>query len=308
MKRAILILIILQFVLPKESSPQSYFNEISRSVGVISYAQKDSPYNIFIGTGTLIEKRVGRHLSRIFIVTNKHVLPTKRENDFIHFKIGDIKMKDTFVDFKIRIFDGDNYSKNVKFDPQGDDLALINISTEEKLKTLSIVNERVDMMLQAENLATRDTLESLGTNMGEEVMFIGFPSFFYDKRNMSPVTRIGVIATDPKHDFYFSDVLRSEHYKKFKQKLSERWDGFLIDANVYGGSSGSLVILKPQPIQFDMNTNNSYFEPRRMQPYILGITTTSYFDVDARSAPGVRLNLGGVIPSEAIVRTINSFN
>lgn len=58
----------------------------------------------------------------------------------------------------------------------------------------------------------------------EDIIFIGYPDGIYDSHNNLPIVRKGITATSVKIDF-------------------ENKPQFLIDASVYGGSSGSPVYL-----------------------------------------------------------------
>src|SRR5205823_3600197 len=58
----------------------------------------------------------------------------------------------------------------------------------------------------------------------EEVVFVGYPNGIYDQQNLTPVARRGTLATPYQLD----------------------WNGrpeFMIDASVFGGSSGSPVFI-----------------------------------------------------------------
>ena len=299
MLNKILLFICSQIITFQLSRAQNPFKELSQTVGLISYTTKDTPRIDYSGTGTLIGIPVDAGHSKVYIVTNKHVLPKKMECDSVSFRIHQIiGGVDSFLIFHIPIFKKESYRENVKVDPQNEDVAAIDVTG---------YNIPISVrLLPYSFLATEEIFKLLETSIGDEIIFIGYPSFFYNKKNLSPVLRIGVIATDPRSDFYFSDELRNAHYAKFKERMPKKLNGFLIDANVYAGSSGSLVIQKPKSI-FTDSSGHIIHDPQMELPYIFGMTTTSYFDMDDRSAKGVRLNLGGVVSSAAIRRTLDQF-
>jgi hypothetical protein len=74
---------------------------------------------------------------------------------------------------------------------------------------------------------------------GDEIYMIGYPAGIYDKRNALPIWRIGIIATSPLLGYSLPDIVQQAF------KLPAFIDGFLIDAHVYPGSSGSAVVVKP---------------------------------------------------------------
>jgi hypothetical protein len=64
---------------------------------------------------------------------------------------------------------------------------------------------------------------------GDDVIVIGYPRSFYDQTNLYPVLKAGIIAS--KWDAYFNGMPH-----------------FLIDAKLFPGSSGSIVVSKPRDI------------------------------------------------------------
>jgi hypothetical protein len=83
--------------------------------------------------------------------------------------------------------------------------------------------------------------------------------------------------------------------------LPNKLDGFLIDGNAVGGSSGSLVFLRPQLLrnfQGELQRNITASDPM-----ILGILSDSYFSTEP--AHYMRVNLGCVVSGDAKKRTID---
>src|SRR5690606_12173099 len=115
--------------------------------------------------------------------------------------------------------------------------------------------------------------------------------------NATPLLRQAVIATEPLEEYHFSKDLQP-HYKQNKIR------GFLIDGNVFGGSSGSLVILKSQYVQ--MYDEQIHLSLQKAVPYVLGIVTTSYPSINSRDKDQ-KLGLGGVLSAELIIETIEEF-
>ena len=68
-----------------------------------------------------------------------------------------------------------------------------------------------------------------GLDAIEDVVFIGYPNAMFDKKNYTPILRVGTTATPVQLDW-------------------DGWPIFLIDASVFPGSSGSPVFyLEPSP-------------------------------------------------------------
>lgn len=111
---------------------------------------------------------------------------------------------------------------------------------------------------------------------------------------MSRQSRTGIIATNPAEGFAFNDELKNLY------DFSDQLDGFLIDANVYPGSSGSLVMLKQQ-----LSTINARGEIEfggfKRRPYLLGIVSASIPLNDTTLGSRQRIGLG-VVHSASVVR------
>src|SRR3546814_18749269 len=144
-------------------------------------------------------------------------------------------------------------------------------------------------------LATKTIIEEQNLSIGDPVYFIGYPSFFYNSRNASPLLRSGYKATDPKEAYYFSPELK----QIFKR---DELNGFLIDANTFGGSSGSLVILKYQYSK--MYNGDIVHSLKKAVPYLLGLVDESYPSIN-KNANLQNLSLGGGISREVIIKKKN---
>jgi len=306
MKPRIFIIFLLT-VCHSPLSAQSYLASFAKSVGFITFIYKNNPTKQSSGTGTLILHFTSDTSAQALLVTNRHVLPAKpNENDSIHFRI---RNYDSFVDISIPVFQKNgSLSDNVKTSPDGEDVAVINVThlIQSMGNILEIIRNGATDLLRDSQLATPDTLKRLNVSIGEDVLFVGYPSLFYDSRNISPILRQAIIATDPTADFYFNNDIRFNYIQKFGEPLPTKLTGFLVDGNLAGGSSGSLVLLKPMGIVSDPHLGN-VIDPRRIQVYILGLSTYSYFDIDNRISGPARVNLGGVISSSSIRNTIALF-
>lgn len=284
---------------------QNPIQKTANTVGLISFDDKSKPGTGRFGTGTLIAKLVSDKGAFIFLVTNKHVLPTKSQNDSIHFKLRNAKSKPTaYFDLAIPIYERTgSYSKLVRIDPDGNDLAVINISEYFlKNKDLEYLTEE---MFTTSFLIKRDSMTVEQVDIGDEILFAGYPNVLYDKRNFSPIVRTGVIASVPSDDYYFNEIYRNNYYLKSGELIPEKLTGFLIDANVFHGSSGSLVFTKPRHIKPGADGKLKYFTNPDGEVKVLGVLTTSYFDIN--SPMGDRLQLGGVISADQILKTMNLF-
>lgn len=304
MKKYLSILFILLFI-GNTLKSQTIIGRISKSVGLITFEDKTKPGYGSTGTGTLLLKFTSKDSLRALLVTNKHVLPTFAQNKYIEFKIRNDSLKpNEFLDFAIQIFDEKGaYGINIAIDPEGNDLAVLDITN--YFSTHAQDQHILVNALSTDFLATREKINENQIDLGNEILFVGYPSFLYDKRNISPIVRTGVISTFPNESFLISDLYRNNFYLKFREMLPEKLNGFLIDANAAGGSSGSLVITKPKFFRINKSGQMETYNDPNGQIFVLGILTDSFFDLDSRLTGVQRLNLGGVISAEQIIKTID---
>lgn len=271
---------------------------VYNSVGIITY--KTPASNTSSGTGTLMYKEFPGGGMKIFLITCKHVLPVADSANKIEFAIHNDSSKTGVSTLTINIFDSlKRYLWYVKFDPSGNDVSVIDITDiflNFPLKNLQ--SKPIPYTL----LASRDSLYSNNVHVGDQILFAGYPNFYFNTKTKTPIMRGGVIATPPEEVFYFDSILL-KIYTRGGIFLPSKFDGFLIDANAAGGLSGSFVFLRPQFLRnFEGNVEKSI---STSDPMVLGILSNSYFSISPAENP--RINLGGVISADAIKRAIDLF-
>jgi hypothetical protein len=161
--------------------------------------------------------------------------------------------------------------------------------------------------LNYNQLLDRSALDSNEISLGSDIVFLGYPNALFDKRNFSPIARLGIISSLPNRDFYFSDEYRYSLYYKAHIFIPEKLNGFLVDATATGGSSGSLVISKPRFFKVQ-NKQIKYYSDPNGQIFVLGILTESFFDLDSRITGNQWTHIAGVITAEQIKKTIDLFD
>ena len=173
-----------------------------------------------------------------FLVTNKHVIPPVGRRLQVTIRVQTRQSDQTQVrnlTLDIMATDG-RYLPSVRLHPSSDvDVAVIDI-------TKVAVEKQIYMgLLSSDLLITKEQLRAAEIRIGDEIYLLGYPDAIFDPRNVSPLLRMGVISTDPREGWAFNEKLRHDY------GLPAKLDGFLIDANVFPGSSGSMVVLRPQP-------------------------------------------------------------
>jgi hypothetical protein len=291
------------FILPLFSFSQKIGTGIMnfyKSVGMVSYLPNATQRSF--GTGTLVYKKRTINTLSVFLITCKHVLPLKTQSDVIYFDIANPKSLNKFSTIRVLVYDSvGNYYPEIKLDPDSNDLAVIDVR---QAFALPYLRDIVNTIIPYEMIMTKDSIIPNQINVGDDIFFIDIPAALYDDRNFSPILRSGVISTLPEDDFYFNAMVKSGYLYKYKEKIPDKLNGFLIDANVIGGPSGSLVFLKPQFIR--MNNGQLEYSKEGGEPLILGILAFSYLDLGPTIDP-IKINVGGVISGSAIKKTIDLF-
>lgn len=177
-----------------------------------------------IGTGFLIKADIGRDdLSTILLITNKHVLkdsPKFRIN--FHHKRKNLNEPDLGKVFPFLALGYDlAYTEHAD---SNIDLACINIS--------DIIQKNSDKIyFQAMDTNILSDFNEKYLDVGNRVIFVGYPENRFDEEHNLPIVRTGITASHPKIDF---------------NKIPQ----FLIDAQVFFGSSGSPVFLDLNDARF----------------------------------------------------------
>ncbi len=290
----ILILILIGFLLPSKGGAE--LNEtFLYSTVLISHEVK--PNITSTGTGFLVFKKINNNKGHVFLITNKHVLPQKGNDKKISVRVNTKRNDVPLVEnVEIPIYDSNAHLYDyVIFNPDKDtDVVAIHIT--QFIKDHSIKGSWLPEIL----FGTKDKLKAENINVGDEIFLLGYPDAIYDPRNVFPILRQGTIATVPTEGYSFNESLRK------KYNLPNHIDGFLIDANVFPGSSGSLVILKPQATTIGPQ-GQTVVSGAKKRPYLLGIVSMSIPIIDVNLRSVQRMGLGVVYSIETIIKTIDQF-
>ncbi len=161
----------------------------------------------------------------VLLVSNKHILAgRKRFNIRFHRRQTNSNLPQLG---ETLIYHTTNYGKALFLHPDPKiDLACINISTVISDLHSKIYYKCFDRTVFA--LFSEYELEP-----GHRVVFIGYPENRYDQKHNLPILRSGVIASHPKLNYNGKEQ-------------------FLIDAQVFPGSSGSPVFLNMKEAQWNV--------------------------------------------------------
>ncbi len=253
------------------------------------------------GTGFLLFRNVGISKGNVYLVTNRHVLPPEGAAKEIQLRVivrqDDGTPRIDQINIPIVGPDG-KYLPTVRLhkDP-ATDVAAVNIGPTAFGSKFQVLVEAVmtGRYLNASMLLTTDHFQEAGVGLGSQVYILGYPAAIFDPRNVMPVLRVGVISTDPQTGFNFNEELRRT------MNFPEHMNGFLIDANVYPGSSGSLVMMVPENCSAKPNDG-------KRPPSILGIVSGSIPIFDASLRSYERIGLGMVYSADTIKEVLDSFS
>lgn len=168
-----------------------------------------------------------REVEATWIVTNRHVLLPKVEGteiipDTVIFHVR--KVVGQGIVWEPVILDVTEIKKRLKLHTDSEvDVAVLRVD--------DLLRERMKpgkVYMTSSSVSEEDLPENknISTEVADDVVIIGYPKGFYDEKNIFPIVKSGIIAT--RWGMNFNDM-----------------PVFLIDAKLFPGSSGSIVVTKP---------------------------------------------------------------
>ena len=242
----------------------------------------DSNKRLFAtGTGFLLQRPVGKDSIKIYLVSNKHILCVA---DSIRLTFTENNNGNPNIGCK-RSFPIGNLKGNIAFhlNPKID-IAILDCTGLFNMFPEELYFKAVSYDMLADFMEPELTV-------AENVLFVGYPDDRYDAVNNLPLIRTGLIASHPKYDYNGDPV-------------------FIIDAQVFPGSSGS-------PVYIDLtyeNFKNGQIHVGVKKIRLLGIVAQTMIrnnqlqaiPTSAALATEEVLGLGIVFKSTAIKELIDS--
>jgi len=175
----------------------------------------------FAGTGFIINYEYETNKIAPFVLTNRHVV-----QDMEKGRLTFLKMKDGKPVIPSRQnIEYDNFEKHWTFHPNPEiDVALMPFANVLNQLT-GTDNDIFYKGVSNELIPTAAKLQEL--DAVEDIVFVGYPNAIRDEYNLTPIVRRGITATPITLPYENKPI-------------------FLIDAPVYGGSSGSPVFIMNQ--------------------------------------------------------------
>ena len=192
-----------------------------------------------LGTGFLVNRIVSGTKSKVFLVTNKHVLGKKRELSTkvtLHFnaeEAGVIRAHVIVFNWRLEACPWREHP-----DKDTDVLALEVTEILIKMPNLSF------KFLDYSNFVDATILKNEEITMGEQVWVAGYPLGLKHQTTNFPLMRIAVISTNIGEKLDIATVESGVT----RQRLNLR--GFIIDGGASPGSSGSPIMSGASPIRY----------------------------------------------------------
>lgn len=247
------------------------------------------------GTGFIFDYSPDPKISTLFLVTNRHVVENTNFGKILFHTVDENEEEPSLnkkfylelPDWQSIWFYHPNSNIDIAICPFQPIIQNVQKDFDQNLffKAISITN-----------IPTQKQLDSLDSV--ENVTFVGYPNGVWDSVHNLPILRKGTTASPLQIDF-------------------EKKPIFLIDASVFGGSSGSPLFLMDNGMYAD-KTGSAIIGSRF---YFLGIVSAVYFrtqmnSVEAKEIPTAlvpivsnqeMIDLGIVLKSRMIIETIDLF-
>jgi hypothetical protein len=207
------------------------------------------------------EKREGPHwtaITKIYVVTAKHVIQPKRLKDIVKFSYALRVAANDGAAWDTLELGGKELGRRLHLcKNESVDIAVVDVTDQFTSETKKLLDQRAQLL--SFNGASSNKFPGslpLEAQPGDDVIVIGYPLGIYDAYNKLPILKTGLLNTP----------------------LGMRFNGldaFLFDFKYYEGSSGSLVISKPTRLGVD---KDGRLESSSSREYLfLGVYEGEYY-------------------------------
>jgi len=250
------------------------------------------------GSGFLVKREITKDSMKIFLVTNKHVIHTKKEKRdeakeiTIYFNVkGE---NDSIKGHSVKYLLQYQESRLTREHPNKDvDVLAVDITS--IFKTVSnIAVKFIDFSL----FANKEKIQDQKISIGEDAIVIGYPLGLKHYTTNFPLVRKTTIASKIGEEL---EIPTKENGTTRNRILR----GFLIDGGTSPGSSGSPVIFSPGAIGMNERGITLGIRP----PLVLGIVSEARLAIIETSV-GDSINLSGLslaFDADTIIETIEQF-
>jgi hypothetical protein len=162
--------------------------------------------------------------SKVLLVSNKHVFEGGKKF-IVNFHRRSIDGENPVLG-NVYPFRADDFSQAYYIHPDPNiDLACVDLSN-----IISKLNSSIFYKFLSTDFFSDFTESEI--DVGQKIVFVGYPDSRFDRKNNLPIVRNGIIASHPKVNFDGNEQ-------------------FIIDAQVFPGSSGSPVFINIKEAQYN---------------------------------------------------------
>ena len=195
------------------------------------------------------------HEKKRYLITNRHVVVKEDEEKYPDHLVAQVHLSATSPDpvrsITIPLYDSDKkpvwleHPENRRINKTEDRFDLVALKVDDQIRESDYVEcWKMDRIKPA----------NVRLDVGDQVLIVGYPLFFFDRKHNLPIVRTGTIATPYKAVFQNKPV-------------------FLVDANLQGGTSGSPVVVPQSNIR---ERGEAGFALGEYPPYLVGINSAKY--------------------------------
>lgn len=171
---------------------------------------------VVVGMSTEEQNEKAETIYRIFLATNRHVLPDN-ENLYVRFNKGDKSAR-----FGLGTRDKGGRPAWTEFEDF--DIAVSPLDVQALREAGADLN-----FVPEDHLMGMEQMEERGVSVGDAVFVLGFP--------------LGLAGTEKKYA-----VVRAGVVARLDAEIVDETKAFLIDSTVFPGNSGGLVLLRPEVV------------------------------------------------------------
>ncbi|MDE0312720.1 MAG: serine protease [Caldilineaceae bacterium] len=207
------------------------FNQMTTRIEVRAPGGRSSTGSGFFYSSLAPSEGTGprwRKIEEMLVVTNRHVLlPRFNSKEFapqnVSLYLRGINKSTNQLKWIEVSLDSRQLEEKARFHPNDDvDVALIDIQSE----LSALVEQETLTSPHLFNAQSQAGNNNISVEVGSDVLVAGYPRGFYDDVNLFPIVKAGIIASR------WGAPFQGNPY-------------FLIDAKLFPGSSGSVVVSKP---------------------------------------------------------------
>lgn len=247
---------------------------------------------ISVGTGFFFQCQE----NKLFLVTNKHVIKGVKNGEF--FMKRGMLIQNGLMTIPASGSVALMFTENDFVGHPDPDVDVAVMEVTDYINNLIVAGTPAHYIAIIERYIPNENQMNTTIKHIENIVFVGYPDGLWDEVNFAPIIRTGITATPYIYDFRGKKI-------------------FLVDASVFGGSSGSPVFILDIGLHIDKE--GIVFQGNRV--HFLGIIASVYYvdeegDIQEREIPVKKelyastkqmIDLGVVFKASTVTETISEY-